>query len=169
MSNVIFDKWSQLLPLFKSVQDNVLFNHRIEEIEDEREATPWTISCGIEEFDYLEILDKYGLRPIDDELIKRFNFVTGQESRIDTIKGFEECISIEYATPLTKIDQPEAGEIDYALLDRFGRVTCHELHTFSRRKELTRRHIEKYLFGTENTHNDIVYTGRGPSSSPLFL
>lgn len=55
--------------------------------EDEQIVTPWEASCGSKGFDYQRLVEKFGVQPIDQAMLDRFEKVTGHEPHIWLKRG----------------------------------------------------------------------------------
>lgn len=51
-----------------------------EDEEDDQVITPWTTKCGERGFQYDRLIEKFGVQPIDQGLIERFEKVTGHKA-----------------------------------------------------------------------------------------
>ncbi len=57
----------------------------VEELE--QEVTPWKANCGKNGFQYDRLVEKFGVQKIDNELIERFERVTGHQAHIWMRRG----------------------------------------------------------------------------------
>lgn len=62
-------------------QDNDNINHEDnhEDNQDDQLVTPWDTRCGERGFQYDRLIQKFGVQPIDQDLINRFEKVTGKK------------------------------------------------------------------------------------------
>ena len=56
--------------------------------EEEEIVDPWTVSGGKNGIDYNKLVDKFGSKRIDDELLQRFEAVTGRKPHCWLRRGY---------------------------------------------------------------------------------